>query len=286
MPVRSNQFQRLVLEVHRGLGEGWEVQESRQLTDAVTGEPREVDIVAEREIHGYRIIISVEVCDRNRVADVIWVESLAKKHENLPTNMLALWSASGFTHAALKKAVALKLVVITPTDEAPWAAIAKKIRKSTVQLVRADLTTVVDVKLPDGSLARWSANPEMLLTDSDGRQCPLAQIQEFLKDNDQFRNVMLDNAPVGSGDFHAVFEPPRQYTVAGPTGVIGKVIRVLIGIRTNAQRSALEVRSALYNNQVTTLAETPWLGGIFRLVIREPKDGQPSSVATHSHSDE
>ncbi len=86
MPARSNLFQRLVLEIH--LGDGWDVRESRSLTDALTGEPREVDIVAEGVVHGYRIIMSVEVCDRGRVADVTWVEGLAKKHESLPTDKL------------------------------------------------------------------------------------------------------------------------------------------------------------------------------------------------------
>ena len=47
MPARTSIFQRLVLEIHRDIGPGWRVAESRLLTDTVTGEPREVDIVGE-----------------------------------------------------------------------------------------------------------------------------------------------------------------------------------------------------------------------------------------------
>ncbi len=76
MPARSNLYQRLVFEIHRGLGDGWDVRESRPLTDSITGESREVDIVAEGKVHSYGIVMSVEVCDRHRVADVTWVERL------------------------------------------------------------------------------------------------------------------------------------------------------------------------------------------------------------------
>src|SRR5438067_1390435 len=84
MPARSNLFQRLVLEVHRELGPGWAVTESRQLKDAVTGEPREVDIVAEAAVGGYPLLLCIEVRDRGRPADVTWLEALAKKHDHLP----------------------------------------------------------------------------------------------------------------------------------------------------------------------------------------------------------
>ena len=129
MPARSNLFQRLVLEIHRGLGEGWNVQESCPLTDVITKNSREVDIVAEGEIHGYSICLSVEVCDRSRAADVTWVEGLAKKHESLPTDKLVLWSASGFTDAAKTKAAALKIEIVAPACDAPWAAIAKRMQE-------------------------------------------------------------------------------------------------------------------------------------------------------------
>ena len=283
MPARSNLFQRLVLEIHRGLGEGWDVRESRPLTDAHTDEPREVDIVAEGTVHGYRIIMSVEVCDRGRVADVTWVEGLAKKHESLPTDKVVLWSASGLTDAAARKAAALKIAVVTPADDAPWAAIAKRMQNSIVKLVLSNLTSVVDVRLPDGTLTRWDAPPETLLTTRDGtRCCSIGRLQLMTKEHAMFGNLMLDNAPNGQGQFHAVFEPPEPCTVTGPDGLVGEVLRVLIDIKTQGQHSPLAVRSALHNGEVTTLAEAQMLGGVFRCVVREPQNGQSSTTATHT----
>jgi hypothetical protein len=283
MPARSNLFQRLVLEIHRGLGEGWDVRMSRSLTDALTDEPREVDIVAEGTIHGYRIIMSVEVCDRGRVADVTWVEGLAKKHESLLTDKLVLWSASGLTDAAARKSAALKIAVVTPTDDAPWATIAKRMQNSIVQLVLSNLTAMVDVQLPDGTRTRWDAPPESLLTTRDGtRYCSIERLQLMTIEHSMFGNLMLDNAPNGQGQFHAVFEPPEPCTVTGLDGVVGEVLRVLIDIKTQGQYSPLAIRSALYNGEVTTLAEAQILGGVFSYVVRERETGQSSTTATYT----
>ncbi len=60
------------------------------LTDLRTGEPREVDVVAESTFGFYQLFIGIEVRDRSRPADGTWVESRAKKHEDLKTNKLVL----------------------------------------------------------------------------------------------------------------------------------------------------------------------------------------------------
>lgn len=205
------------------------------------------------------------------------------KHKSLPTDKLVLWSASGLTAAAARKASALKIAVVTPADDVPWAAIARQTQNSIVQLVLSNLTSVVDVQLPDGTRARWDAPPQTLLTTMDGtRCCSIGGLQQMTKEHDMFANLMMDNAPDGEGQFHAVFEPPEPCTVTGPDGVVGEVLRVLIDIKTQGQHSPLEVRSALHNGEVTTLAEARMLSGAFRCVIREPQNGQPSLAATHS----
>ena len=283
MPARSNLYQRLVFESHRGLGDGWDVHESRALTDSITGEPREVDLVAEGKVHGYAIVMSVEVCDRHRVADVTWVEGLAKKHEHLRTDKLVLWSASGLSGPAEKKADALNIAVVTPEDEAPWATIAKRMQNSIIQLVLSHLASVVDVRMPDGTLTRWNAPPEMLLTTLDGtRCCSIARFQQMTKDHEMFGDVMLDNAPDGLGQFHAVFEPPEPCTVLSPDGIAGEVVRVLIDIKTQGEHSSVDVRSALHNNDVVTLAEASMLDGVFSLVVREAQNGETSIHGTHA----
>ncbi len=194
-----------------------------------------------------------------------------------------MWSASGLTDAAARKAAALKIAVVTPADDAPWAAIARRMQNSIVQLVLSNLASVVDVQLPDGTRTWWDARPQTLLTTMDGtRCCSIGRLQQMTKEPDMFGNLILDSAPDGKGPFHAVFEPPEPCTVTGPDGLVGEVLRVLIDIKTQGKHSPLEVRSALHNGEVTTLAEAQMLGGAFRCVIREPQNGQPSLAATHS----
>src|SRR5664279_2042823 len=116
MPRRSNPFQRLAALVHQRLGENWKVGESHMFTDLITGELREVDIVAQCTVATYSIFLSIECRDHARPADVLWIEGVAKKHEHLPTSKLVLWSRSGFTKGALVKAKALKIDAISHAD--------------------------------------------------------------------------------------------------------------------------------------------------------------------------
>ena len=127
MPKRTNAFQELVAVIHSNLGNGWIVTESMLLQDGITGEMREVDVVAKATVADYDLFISIECRDHRRPADVTWVEGMAKKHESLSTSKLALWSKSGFTKAAIVKAAALKIDTVSQTNAATtdWATLAR-----------------------------------------------------------------------------------------------------------------------------------------------------------------
>jgi len=129
MPKRSNTYQRLIATVHANIGTGWDVKESVFLTDSVTGEAREVDVVAKSNIGNYIVIISIECRDHGRPADVTWVEAMAKKHEHLPTSKLVLWSRSGFSKSAIVKATALKIDAVLEGNAAQvdWAKLAQSL---------------------------------------------------------------------------------------------------------------------------------------------------------------
>jgi hypothetical protein len=226
MPARSNIFQRLVFELHRDLGPGWHVSESRELTDSITGEPREVDVVAEAVVGGYPLLLCIEVRDRGRPADVTWLECVAKKHEHLPTNKLVLWSPSGFSASALTKAQALGIEAVTPgsADNAFWATIARRLVGSSVKFVRPNLEAFVDVILGNGSIERWKANPGMLLRQEEGdMESQVGAILNQIIDNPEFRTKLLDHAPEGSGSFHGIYSPPFPCTVTSPSGSLGKL---------------------------------------------------------------
>jgi len=279
MPARSNIFQRLVLEIHKELGPGWIVTESRALTDSATGEPREVDIVAEAVVGGYSLFMCIEVRDRGRPADVPWLEGIAKKHDHLPTHKLIAWSATGFYKTCLQKAKALDIEAITPEpiDKAPWATVARSLVRSSVKWVRPQLMPWADVVLEDGTVERWECQRETVLTQVDCNQrIPVGAVLDLISWSPESRTVFLDNAPEGSGDFYAIYQLPFPCIVEGPGGALAKLSRLIVGIKTHCEIAPVVTKFALHAGTVTTLAEAQLSDGTLQFVSREREAAPPS----------
>jgi hypothetical protein len=115
MPRRTNDFQGLITMLTQLLGENAVVEESKMLTDLVSGEQREVDIYAEGTLAGHTVRIGIECRDQKRKQSLGWVEEMHSKHERLPTNLVILVSSSGFTDSAVAKADSYGYKTITPT---------------------------------------------------------------------------------------------------------------------------------------------------------------------------
>lgn len=113
MPKRSNGFQKLIALVNKQLAGLAHTEESALLTDAVTGESREVDVLIKASIADYETRLAIECIDWKRKADVTWVEKMFQKHQNLPTDKLILVSRSGFSSAATRKAQFLNITTLT-----------------------------------------------------------------------------------------------------------------------------------------------------------------------------
>lgn len=103
MPRRTNDFQRLVAEIHKHAGDAV-ITESAMLPDSVTGSSREVDIYATGQGSTSSEATSIECRDRRRPADVTWVDEMLGKHARLPTDRLVLASRSSFTREAARVA--------------------------------------------------------------------------------------------------------------------------------------------------------------------------------------
>lgn len=116
MPKRSNGFQKLIALVNKQLAGHAHTEESVLLTDAITGEFREVDVLIKASIADYETRLAVECIDWKRKADVTWVEKMFQKHQNLPTDKLILVSRSGFSSAAIHKAQFLNVTALTLED--------------------------------------------------------------------------------------------------------------------------------------------------------------------------
>jgi hypothetical protein len=99
MPKRSTDFQRLVALVSKHKSAGSIVTESKFLADK-DGREHEVDVVIEGNVAGTPVIISIECTEQERPADDGWVNKMKGKHDRLPTDVLVLYSRSGFTKGA------------------------------------------------------------------------------------------------------------------------------------------------------------------------------------------
>lgn len=104
MPQRSNDFQKLVLYLHKHNHPNVEIVESKILVDKETLESREVDIYLTTSLGNYQLNISIECGNKKRKADIGWVEMMKAKHDKLETSRLVLVNKAGFTRQAIKYA--------------------------------------------------------------------------------------------------------------------------------------------------------------------------------------
>jgi len=114
MPVRSNDFQRLVYLVKLVVATAdATVTESKFLIDRHTREKREVDVCIEATVGGHVVIVCLECYDHKRKATVEWVDRMIGKHDRLPTKSLVLASRSGFSKGAISAAAAAGAELLT-----------------------------------------------------------------------------------------------------------------------------------------------------------------------------
>ena len=277
MPKRSNPFQRLVTLIHERLEREWKVEESRMLTDLVTGELREVDIVAQSTVASYPIFLSIECRDHARPADVIWIESMAKKHEHLPTSKLVLWCRSGFTKPALKKAQFLKIETVSQADASrtDWARIARDLKGGHLQYVTPSFSAFIDVDSPTGEPRRLDQVASAVWYNSDGVQSgSIPALIQFIVGSAEARTTILDNtSSIGDGNFYAELQPPTPWFVDLPEGTRAQIRRIGLGIETVTEKASLETASALNEGQVLTLASAALNVGTLELLVQESPDG-------------
>ena len=255
------------------------------LVDQITGESREVDIVAEADIAGYPVVLSIEVRDRGRAADVTWVESMAQKHADLQTSKLVLWSSTGFTKSALKKAKALKIETVTPLglDEAPWAKIGRDMVASTVKYVSPKFKVYADVTKSDGTVERWTPmNDDLLCQIAGSLSASVGAVVEQVSNSPQLRSTLLDHAPTGSGSFHALYTPPFPCTLVGSSGELAEVSQLVFDISTICEIAVVTTKSIVHNGVATTLLEAGIRDGTLQFALSEPATGSSSMKVRHT----
>jgi hypothetical protein len=284
MPPRTNSFQRLVAIVHAHLTPTWSVTESRMLMDSVTKSMREVDIVAESTVTGYPLVISVECRDHARSADVRWVEEMATKHAHLATSKLVLWSASGFSKAAERKAAALKIETVSQRDalRTDWQNLAQQLVNGSVRYLSPRFESAVDIVTPDGIEERIPAQAQLALQPIHTLgHVTLEALLHHMRSLPDLATVLLDHAPVGSGTFHMVYEPPAPCDLLDGEIRLGRVTRVLAEIRSDVQVGALKSRSVHHREELFTLARAELSQGDFELRVVETRGTAPDVCAQY-----
>jgi hypothetical protein len=174
VPRRTNTFQDVVAIVQRHMAGTAAVEESAMVTPTAGGDAREVDVMVTSEIAGHRVAVAIEASKTARPSTVEWVERMIGKHLDLPSDKLVLYSGSGFTKAALKKATDKNIAAITEEE-----LTSDELRTAVLGGLRSlwpksySLTPVrarVSVEKPDGSTVWFKAPEDIILFGSDGRE--------------------------------------------------------------------------------------------------------------------
>jgi hypothetical protein len=282
MPKRSNSFQRLVKLLHERLDNNWKVTESKMFKDSDTGEDREVDVVLESTEAGYEIVISIECRDHKRKADVTWVESMAKRHESLPTSKLALWSASGFSKSAIKKAKKWNIATVSGEhiEFLPWAKIANQLKGGSVKLLNTEFAFFIDVKTPQGTNNRLEKEIDYLFKETKSEKYfKISELKDIVANDPRIASMLLDHATEGESDFWIQYTHPVECVVQDENQEWNEPFRIGFGIKAIVEQTNLETHSVLYENKVSTLAIGQLKNRTIELFIEEENITEPNVIS-------
>lgn len=172
MPKRTNTFQEVVAVVQTHMASDAVIEESAMVTPISGGAPREVDVLVTSAVGQHSVVVAVEASAKGRRASVEWVEQLLKKHEDLPTNKLVLYSSSGFTKAAHAKALANNAVPISgepiADQDLERSVLAGLRTESSNEMYVAPVLALVSVERADGSVGSFVPSSDAPVVRPDG----------------------------------------------------------------------------------------------------------------------
>jgi hypothetical protein len=282
MPKRSNIFQRLVKLLHEKLDENWVVSESEMLTHRLTNEEREVDIVLKYKLGNHDVIVSIECTDTKRPASSTWVETMAKKHDFLPTSKLVLWSASGFYKPAITTAEKLGIDIVSQStnNDLEWSKFSKILNDGFLKLVHSEFTFFIDVVDTDGNKIRLD-NPYNYIFKVENSETyfSILQLREYIMHQQEVGSVLLDHASNDQKDFWLQFVPPFECQVQKENGNWVKPFRIGFGIKTSIEETKTESKTIEYEKTLATLAVGKLKSGSFELFVEEKENENPKLTA-------
>lgn len=213
MPKRTNLFQDVVSIVHEHLAGDAEIERSAMLRNRLTGKLREVDVVLRSKTGpGYETVIGIEAAGRGRPAAADWVEAMAGKHRNLPTDKVILVSEEGFSDQARALAIEENMVPIAPEvmeQDDPALQVLKSMqslwpKKISLTPIRAKL----GVGIPGGEIEWVHAGHDTRVFAEDGSYLELVTLTKELI-NGNMRRI------VDQIDLRNIAEDKDAYAVIG-----------------------------------------------------------------------
>jgi hypothetical protein len=200
MPKRSNEFQRLITLIEGQLAPiGATVEESAMLSDACSGQQREVDILIRCPVGERLMSVAIECRDHRRKADSTWMDQLRGKFESLPIDRLVAVSRCGFSAGATARAKLWNIETITlqSATKLNWAAAILSLAGFEVigqhfTIERFQITLEYPADYDDGQTPR---NLGKLLHLPDGRTTSLLPFMKRLVERRESRDAFMQLAP-------------------------------------------------------------------------------------------
>lgn len=280
MPRRSTPFQRLVHQIESVLHGSTKVTESALLEDAITGDPREVDVLIEDRAGPRDVRIAVDVTEQKRKVDAPWVESRLRRTEDLRPhiNQVVFVSKAGFTEAAASKAAAAGAETLT-FDEAidhDWTRFVGKAKRLMVGRTSFDVLSLfpkVACSGP-GPLPAGPVEDSVPLHDSQGR--PRGTMHEWIE-GVLFPQLaeMADREHWRDGHVFRVDADPGEPCYLHAHGRCCQLLRIQATMVYHLKLATLDMEAGSYRSVPVAHATSDSSFGAVRLTVVEER-GAPT----------
>lgn len=282
MPKRTTEFQDLIELIERQLAPiGAKVTASKFLKDSRSGENREVDIFIETTSGIHPFTIGIEVIEHQRPASTPWIESIAKKHEDLPINKTIAVSRSGFYKPALLKAKAYNIDTLTVQEASDFDWKAKLDSLPGVKIesfLLPSLTSATIVFTDKTSITELSGiNPESLelFTPAGKSRGTSKKILDGIIKDKEFIIQLEEKAFTDAGtivDGELRFESGSF--VLDNTGKKHGVNSIQFTMRCKKEIIDAELMKGRYRDIAVALASGSSFGHAVQMALTEQKDGK------------
>lgn len=260
MARKGRALERLVELLERCLApDGAEIKSPDFIPDRVTGRPREVDISIRMNLGSIPVLIIVECRDRGDVEDVLWIEQLATKRDDLNAAKAVAVSTSGFSRSAEDKAKfygieTRRIDKITSDDIRDWfegGDMIVYLRKSVIHSVTVD----IESNLPDnieiqideniaGHLTKPDLEADVFICKEDGKACSLSTV--FLSmpqdgNNDIYRGVPNNGSNIRRTLVMNFPDSRKRYQLPTKSGVLD-ITRITFVVDLWIERSSIPIK--------------------------------------------